>query len=201
MLNTKYILSNIWIHPNKTLMEIHETKFDQYKFLWLVLGGFVGGFFRAAGNSAGDNWSLTAIIAVSFIAGGLVGVLFFWLFAALISWTGKWLSGQGTTDDILRMISFSFIPVILAIIVLIPQMAIMGVEIFKSEPSFLHLSRKQTLLYLGCTIAASLLYLYSLILKVIGIAKAQNFSIVKSILNIVLSFAIFAAPIILVMSF
>ena len=104
-LSDKDIFAKIWTSPRRVFKYLHERNYDKYVTILLVLSGISRAFDQAATKNFGDKMSIWAILGICIIVGGLFGWLTYYIYAALLSWTGKWLKGEGNTNSILRMIS------------------------------------------------------------------------------------------------
>lgn len=82
------------------------------------------------------------------------------------------------------------IPSITSIILLIPQISILGTDLFKGgvqfQEAFVPLSIASNSLLMITGLLQIILSGWSLVLSIIGISEAQNFSIGKTILNMVM---------------
>lgn len=132
-ISDKKIFTKIWTSPKEVFKFINTYKYDKYVNGLLILAGISRTFDRASMKNMGDSFSIWGIIAFCLIIGAIFGWITYYLYSALISWTGKWINGKGNTDSILRVLSYALIPSIISILLLIPQIAIYGNEIFKSE--------------------------------------------------------------------
>jgi phosphotransferase system glucose/maltose/N-acetylglucosamine-specific IIC component len=132
-LTDKNLFKRIWTSPRQVFRYIHNREYEKYYIVLLVLSGISRAFDRASMKNMGDTMSLLEIIGYCIVVGGLLGWIFYYLYAALLSWTGKWLNGKGDTTSILRILSYAMIPSNIALLLLIPQIGIYGVEIFKED--------------------------------------------------------------------
>lgn len=131
---------------------------------------------------------------------GLFGWITYYIYSALISWTGSWMNGKGNTQSILRVFAYAFFPSIFILILLIPQIAIYGNELFKSDNDLYNLVSTESIVLYIILFVEFALGIWSLVLCVIGISEVQKLSIGKSILNLLLP-AILFVFIILVLVF
>lgn len=63
----------------------------------------------------------------------LSGWIAYYLLSAFISWTGAGLNGNGNTQSIMRILAYALFPSILGLIIVVPQIAICGNEMFKAD--------------------------------------------------------------------
>jgi hypothetical protein len=195
ILTDKELFTQIWLHPRKVFKYINDNQYDRYVYLLLALAGISNGFDRAVDRNLGDSMSLWGIIGFSVIAGGLLGWISYYLYAGLISLTGKWLKGVGNTSSILRAFSYALIPSICAITLLLLQMSIFGRELFQSGWEFSSGGLLPILIYYSTIVVDLILGVWTFVLVVIAVSEIQQFSIAKSILNMLIAILVIAVPI------
>jgi hypothetical protein len=187
---TKISESDIFIKiltsPREAFKFINDYRYEKHLYILLFLAGMLRSFDRASTKNMGDNYSIWAIILISVIFGGLFGWITYYVYAALISWSGSWFNGKGNTQSILRILAYALFPSILSLIIRIPQIAIYGDTIFKSENDFYSSGLMDCVIYYGFFIIELFLGIWSFVLCVIGISEVQKLSTGKSILNLLL---------------
>lgn len=199
-LSDKDIFTKIWSSPRQIFKFINDNNYDQYMTVLLLLSGISRSFDRASRNNMGDTMSIWAIIGICIIAGGLFGWLSYYIYAALMSWTGKWLNAKGDTDSILRMLSYAMLPSIIALIFLIPQIGIYGNEIFKADGDITSAGWLANIFVYGSIFLEFVLGVITIIFCVIGTSEVQKLSIWKSILNLLLPGIVIIASILIIAS-
>ena len=193
--NTLFI--KIWTSPKEAFKFIVKYNYDKYIYLLLILAGISRGFDRASSRNLGDTMSLDRIIILSVILGGLFGWIGFYIYAAFINWTGGYLKGKGNTKSILAILAYSSIPSIVAMVLLIPEIIIYGVEIFKRDGDTLSGGIADNIIFYLSIFLEAGLGIWTLVLLVIGLAEVQKFSIGKAILNLLLPLLFIAIPLVL----
>ena len=196
-LTDKELFTQIWTSPRKVFKYINDNHYDKYVTVLLLLSGISSTFDRASMKNMGDKMSLFGIVGLSVILGGLLGYLSFYIYAALVSWTGKWLKGQGTTSSILRVIAYAMIPSIIGLLFLIPQIGIYGVEIFRSDGDIYSAGLISNIFVYGSMVLEFILGIFTFIFCIIGISEVQKFSIEKATLNVLLPILVIIGPILL----
>lgn len=189
------IFTKIWTSPRLVFRYLNETRQDKLMYVLLFLAGVINAFDKASQRHMGDKLPFVAVLALCIVLGGFLGWISYYIYAALISWTGKWLEGKGDTDSLLRMISHALIPSITILLLLIPQILIVGNEMFQSdagtsEPEVWSMVIAHCISYIE-----AILGIWSLALIVIGVSEVQQLSIGKSILNMFLATLVIIVPI------
>lgn len=191
------IFTKIWTSPRQVFRYIHENKYDKFVAILLVLAGISRAFDRAVMKDSGDNLSLPIIFVVCIIFGGLFGWLSYYIYSALINWTGKWLDGKGDRTSILRVIAYAMTPSIIALVFLIPQVAVYGSALFESDGDITSGGTVSNIIFYGSMIMELILAIFSMIFCVVGVSEVQKFGIGKAILNLVLPIFVILVPLLI----
>jgi hypothetical protein len=180
------IFTRIWTSPRQVFEFVHSRSYDKYVTILLVLSGISRAFDQAATKNIGNHLPLFWVIMFCLIAGALLGWISFYFYAALVSLTGRWLDGKGNTQSILRVLSYAMAPTIIALLLLIPQIAVYGNGMFQSEGDLESAGVwGNTIFYFSLGVEL-VLSIWTIVLCVIGIAVVQKISIGKAILNMLL---------------
>ena len=197
-LSDKEIFTKIWTEPRRVLKQINETKYEKYFYILLFLAGVSGAFDRAVNKNMGENVSLLGIVAGCVILGGLLGWLSYYIYAALLSWTGKWLDGKGDTDSIYRILAYAMIPSAISLIFLVPQIAVYGIDLFVKDGDLVNAGIVGNIVFWGSILLEIILGIFTIIFSVIGLSEVQKISVWKAILNLVLPLLIILGPIVII---
>ena len=195
------IFTKIWISPRKVFEHIIDRNYDKYVMTLLVLSGISRAFGQASKNNMGDELSIGAIIIICIFLGGFLGWVSYVLYAAFVNWTGKWLKGEGNVNTILRIMAYSMIPSIIALVFLIPQIIIYDSEIFTSDGDITSAGFVPNIIVYLSSFLEFVLGIWTIVLCVIGISVVQKFSIGKSILNLLLPGLIFSVIVLFIVMF
>lgn len=191
------LFTKIWFSPRIVFEYIDSKKYNNYVILLIIIGGINHSLEKAITKNFGDKTSLLGILILSILLGGLLGWISYYIYAALISWAGKFLDGKANTDSIFRILAYSFIPQVISLFILILQIITFEDKIFKSD-EFIFANTFSLILYHTFSILQLICNFWTLILFVTGISVVQKFSIANSIFNIVLPFLIIILPILLI---
>ncbi|KIC62111.1 Yip1 family protein [Chryseobacterium taiwanense] len=199
VLSDQDIFTKIWAEPRRIFTFIDQAKYEKYLYVLMFLAGVSSAFDRATSKNMGENNSLFMVIFLCVVMGGLLGWISYYIYAALLSWTGKWLDGSGDTSSIFRMIAYATIPSVVSLIFLIPQVAVYGGDLFKDVDYTSEGILVNVVFWVSafCEVGLSIV---TLIYTVIGLSVVQKFSIGKAIANLLLPIAVIALPILLIIS-
>jgi hypothetical protein len=188
-LTDRDVLTHIWVYPRKVFRFIHETGYTNYFYLLLIVSGIISTLQRKLDKGIEQN-EVVSVFIMAILFGGLFGWLGTYIYASLISFTGKWLDGKAKTHRILRTLAYANIPFVCSIIVYIIQLYFIKYDTLNTSFSE---GERDTIFYMFISINA-ILTLWTVVLSVVGIAEVQAFSIGKAILNLVLPWLMLAVP-------
>jgi hypothetical protein len=189
------IFTKIWASPRQVFKFLDEWKYDKYLMYLLFLAGIYSGVYQSTKDNAGQNMPLLLILAICIFGGGLLGWISYYIYAALTSWTGKWLKGHANTDSILRILAHAMIPAIVSLLAFIPQIIIFGKWAFQKNIDMGGMGIVPIFVHYLCSFISIVLGIWSLVLVIIGISEVQGFSVGKSILNLILPVFIIFVPV------
>ncbi|HLA56093.1 MAG TPA: YIP1 family protein [Flavobacterium sp.] len=191
------IFIKIWIAPRAVFRFIEFNGYERHLTLLLMLSGIVRTFNNASIKNMGDLFSLWGVIGFCIVLGALFGWLTYYIYAALVGWTGKWIGGIASTQSILRVLAYAMFPSIVALLLLIPQILVYGNDLFKSDGNILTDNILVNLLFYFSLLAEFGLSMWTIVLCVIGVSEVQRFSIGKAIANLLLPALLFVAVILI----
>lgn len=186
----------MWYKPRETVRKIVKYN-PKYLVLPLaMIGGFAQVIDRAAVRSLGDQLSVSTIFIFALVGGPLLGILSLYVFSALLRWTGKWIGGKASSEHIRTALAWSIVPSVWALILLVPELALFGKELFTSiTPKIDSSLTLIALLFLFGAIEIGI-GIWSFIISLKSIGEVQGFSAWKALLNSVLSGLVIVIPVI-----
>ena len=192
-LSGRDIFSKIWMSPRMVFKFVTDSNYNGLTTSLLIFAGIFNALYSASFRNIGDHLSLPIVLIVCLLGGVIFGWIYFYLYAALLSWTGKWLKGAGNTRSLLRMMSLAFIPSLVLILLFIVRIALYGNEVFQSNIDIFAKGAPTIAANAFFTFVEIAIGVWTLGILIIGISEVQKLSIWKSILNMIL-------PIIIVMA-
>lgn len=194
------IFKYIWTKPRSIFLFLHVHDYDRFLYVLLFFAGVSRTIDRAVVKSMGDQYPVSTIIIMSVFMGGLVGLLTFYLYAAMLSWTGKWVGGRVRAKALYRVLAYALLPSILFLTVQIPMILLFGRDYFQFDFLFNDPSAFRFSIYIASIVIQVILGGWSIVLLVIGVSETQEVSIGKAILNVLLPMLIVFVPIFLIAS-
>lgn len=191
------LLYQIWLQPKETLKYILKNCPEKYMIVLFMLGGIVDAISRASDKGLGDSRSTLSVLLIAFLFGGILGLITNFIYAWALSATGQWLKGKADASKFRTVIAWSLVPSIASLFLLIPELIILGDDLFKSEP--IVDTTVNSIAWFIFGIMEITLGVWTIIILVKGIAMVQNFTIGKAILNLILPILIILAPFMLLL--
>jgi len=188
----------IWRSPRRVFRYMHQRGIDDFVQTLLLLAGIFNAFDRAIEKNLGDSMSLLSVIGFSVFGGALLGWISYYLYAALLSWTGKWIGGRASSKELVRVLAYGMQPAITALVFLMLQIAIYGEAVFQEDLDLTKGSSFDKVFYYTSVFCEIVLSIWSFVLILIGISEVQNVGLFEAFLNLILPIFIVLLPILLI---
>ncbi|WP_129599823.1 Yip1 family protein [Anaerophilus nitritogenes] len=186
---------SIWTKPRKTIRYIINNNPRQYVIVLSILNGIFGSLNNASSRNSGDDMSIFAIFAFSIIAGGLGGLISLYVSGALINWTGKWIGGIGSKENIRAAIAWGCAPFVLSSILWIPELILFGNEMFTSLTPNLDSSPTLSILLIIFGVIEIIIAIWSFVVGLKCVGEVQGFSAWRALGNCLLAGLFIIIPI------
>lgn len=186
--------------PKETILQVVKIN-PNYK-LWLLcfIYGFVSILGFSQSVSLGYRLNFFLIILACLILATLWGYIAFSVSSFFVYITGKWLKGVANYKSIRAAFAFSNVPMIVNIFIWILLIFVFQDKIFKDFPTSYILTKFEMIILFTALFIQLIISVYVIVLYINTIAAVQNFSILRSIFNIILSLVL-AFVITLIISF
>lgn len=191
------IFSKIWTSPQKVFLFLSQSGANKYTYPLLILAGISRAFTYAHSKSMGDYWSLNEVLSYCIVLGGILGCVFFYLFAAGLNITGKWLGGNSDAKNLLKVVAYAMYPLAISPVLVLIEIVLFDIGAFQLSYEVYNYDSSIRFLFLGMVIIKFILSIWSLVLLIIGISVVQKISIAKAILNLILPLIAMAVPLVL----
>ena len=187
------LFRSIWTKPRLTLDFILRNCPKRYLTTLFVLGGITNALGNRSTDLNSSAFSPMVMIPMAIVVGGLLGWVFYYIYASLLGWTGKWIKGIAGMDQFLTVLAWASIPTIFSLLLVIPELFITDGNPGSVDISSMNIST--VIPYWLIKIGEAVLAVWSLAIMMKGIALIQNFSIGKAILNAILPLFVIIIPI------
>lgn len=189
---SKYrLLLEMWVKPRNTIRYIIQTNPTQFVLIIAMLSGI----FQVLGNFAqkgyGDYISLLNMYLISIIAGPVLGLISFYLFGALLNWTGKWIGGTADSEKIRAAYAWGLVPYItLKLVLVIPEILFFGNDIYRSDMTLVLESTLLMVLFVFTVLLEIIGWIWTTIILLKALGEVQGFSAWKALGNVLLAFLV-----------
>ena len=195
-LNDNDLLATIWTKPKLALEYILSKCPKKYLIGLITLGGIANTINGTQVNIAQHKIFSIAILVIAVFIGALSGWVYSYIYASLLSWTGEWINGRGKMSQFITVISWSMVPSISSLILLIPKFIIFGDKLFNID--IRELNQVTVILYYSFNVIEFILSIWTIIILITGISLIQKFNIWKAILNLILPVLVIMIPIFII---
>jgi hypothetical protein len=125
--------------------------------------------------------------------------LVLYLFTALLKYTGRWLDGDATTDELRAAYAWSSVPLIWGLLLWIPLGVLLGDHLFRATAELLQsLSMVSAIIILVLIAIKGITDIWGVFTLIKCIAEVQDFSAWKALGNILLAVLVLVVPVLLV---
>lgn len=181
---------SIWKRPRATILQVASE--DPKRGLWMLAAiyGFLSllNVFQAV--ALGYFVSLFPILFLAIVFSPLWGYLIFNVWGGIVYGVGKLLGGKAPFPLIRAAYGWSCVPFIISIFVWTILLSVFGVSLFQNFPENYLVNDKEIVLLFASLIVKVAISIWSLVIFINALSEVQQFSTVKSILNIVFSWVV-----------
>lgn len=177
----------IWVRPRDTIRQIVSE--NPNRCLWLLAAIYGFGAILSSAQSAmlGARFNNLAIFLFAAIFSFIWGYVFFSVWSAIVYWTGKFFKGEGTFLNVRSAYAWSCVPLVFNIPIWLLLAAIFKYQLFTSAMRSDGLPDAQVFALFVILAARLVIAVWSLVIYFNALAEVQRYSILKAILNVVLS--------------
>lgn len=179
----------MWIKPRETMREILNKHYPEYIILILsILSGIDDLLNRAVSQNLGDKGTTYITIILKAIGeGSIIGILWLYLGAGLIRVIGNCLEGQGSFNDIKKVLAWTNIPIIWGMVFWIPQIILFKQELFTSQTAIINSNWKFFLFYHFVGVIEFIIGIWTSVIFLKCLSEVQKFSVWKALVNIIIA--------------
>lgn len=185
--------SSIWLSPRATVRWLIERRPGYLIHLLITAKLFADGIGTAMLNDTGDRISLRAILLILAVIAPLQMILYLYVFAWLVKWTGRLLGGRASIMALRTALAWACVPLLASAILTVPALALFGRELFTGNGPSLG-SWAIASAYYGLAALNVILAAWWFVAVVLALAEAQRFAWWKAIANYLLAAVVVMAP-------
>jgi len=188
---------SICIKPRATIQKIVDKNPKDSVILLACLAGISSVLGRASLRGMGDTMELFDIILLSLILGPFSGVISLYVGSYLIHWTGKWIGGTSSLQNIRAAMAWASMPTVISLLLLIPEVILFGEEMYTTQTPIVDSSTLLLYAFVIFSVIYLILGIWSFILYLHCLGQVQGFSLLKMFGNILLAGLVIIIPIVL----
>jgi hypothetical protein len=178
---------SIWTKPRATMRQILDTDPKRHVIVLGMAAAVATALDRASTKSLGDKYQLHLILGIPILLSPLTGLIYVYLYGALLRWTGKWIGGRGTAEGMRAAVAWPHVVTAWVLPLWVPQLLIYGRELFTTETPKIDANPFPLLGLFVLELVATAWFIV-VFLKCVG--EAQGFSAWRSLGNVVISLAV-----------
>ena len=186
VLTDREIFTRIWTEPRVVFRFLEDFRYDRYTYVLLFLAAVVNSLDHAGKNNMGEEHSLMYVLIMTIIFGGTFGAMFYYIYAAIASWVGRWFGGKANTASLLRVFAHAAFPVVLTLVIVIIHIALFGIDLFRGEIVIDDYDTTYNVIYWITIVVQISLAIWGICLAVVGVSEVQKISIGAAIGNVFL---------------
>jgi hypothetical protein len=194
VLTDKEIFTRIWTEPRLVMKYVNDNSYDKFVVILLIIGGISNTFDRIVSSDLFINQPFIVLIGIGLVLAGLSGWLGNYIYAAIVTWTGKAFNGKAHSSDIFRVSAYSMIPSLFSLLIVFLQLFVFGADVFRDDFDTDFLNTVEMSIYLGLALFTVVFAIWSLVIFVVGLSEVQKFSVGKAIGNLFLSLLVIIIP-------
>lgn len=184
---------SVWLSPRLTIRRLLDGPPRHREHIFATLFAVVDVLGVAVWRNWGDKYELSTIFLIAFGFAPIRMVFYLYVYPPLISVTGRLLGGRGRVADIRIATAWSFLPMLWLALLWIPELALFGGELFKSE--FTVDTGWMTAALYAFMLLEIVGLVWFIIVFVSALAEAQRFAWWRAVVNIAFAAALFVLPI------
>lgn len=189
--------SAILTKPKETIQAIVEFNPNYHLLLLSMIYGFSALLGLAQNLKLGEKLDFISIIIPAIILAPLWGYIAFSVSSWFVFFTGKWIGGKAPFKHIRAVAAWSNVPAIVSAFMWLLLLFIFGHGIFQDFATKPELSAAQVWTVFSIMFVQLIASIWSLVIYINALAQVQQFSILRAISNIILSFLVVLAIIVL----
>jgi hypothetical protein len=177
----------IWTHPRQAIAGV--VRENPNRALWGLawIFGFCALMNVFQSLMAGATFNLAAIVIAAVVVAPFWGWINFSVWSFFATWVGKLFRGQGTFTTVRAAYAWSCVPLIINIPLWILVIGLFGHQVFNNFEQTAVMSTGMALLLLAILVVKVVLAIWSLVLYLNTLAVVHQFSMVRSILTVIVT--------------
>lgn len=178
--------TQMWVRPRETIRAIIQTNPGYMYPLLCFIYGFPMALQLAQNLSLGTRFSTAGIVIGALIVAIILGAVMINIASALFTWTGKWIGGVGTYQQIRAAVAWSNMPSVVNIGIWMINLAVFGGRIFRGDFIETQFVGSELSIIFLTAVVQLVIAVWAFIITLKALGEVQGFSAWKALLNILI---------------
>jgi hypothetical protein len=187
---------SMWLRPRDTIRRIVRGDPSHLVLPLAAAGGLFQTLTRASDKNAGDLLSLPVVLLLAVTLGPVFGIIGLYIGGALLHFTGRWLGGAGSREEIRASIAWGTVPALWGGLLWVPILALAGHAIFRSDFGEDEANAIALLITGGMLLVQAGAYVWSVFTGLHSLAEVQGFSAWRALGNATLGGLVLLVPVV-----
>jgi hypothetical protein len=187
---------SMWTRPRATIRQIVMTDSERHIHLLAIVSGFGQALSNAEERSLGNQMGVPAVLVFCLMFGAIGGLIGLYLASAMLRWTGSWLGGQATSEQVRAAYAWSSVPAIWLLSIWLPKILIFGRRVFM-DAGFA--SETQRLVFLLFALIELVVGIWGTVVFLKSLGEVHGFSAWKALGATILAILIVVVPLALLL--
>jgi hypothetical protein len=190
---------SMWIRPRSTVRAIIEANPAYGVIPLAAISGVIDILNRAAMRDLGDKVPFESILLGALVLGPAAGVVGLYIASWLLRLTGGWLGGQGDARSLRTAIAWGGVPGVWAGLLWVPQLLLIGEEMFTAATPRLEANPGLALFLLSTALLELVVMIWGFVVALKAVGEAHLFSAWRALGASVLAMLVVIVPVVLLL--
>lgn len=181
---------SIWVRPRETIRAITATNPNYRFYLLAAIYGFPTGLQLAQSFSVASMVSLPMILIAALILSVFIGWVGITVLSGLLFWTGKWIGGKSSYQNLRAAVAWSNVPNLVDIAIWIVLLSTFGQQLFAQEFAHTPFTGSELTIVTTLFFVQIVAAVWGFILFLKMVSEVQGFSSWRALLNIIIPFVL-----------
>jgi hypothetical protein len=183
---------SIWTEPRATIAGVIQQNPNRCLWVLAAIYGFCAMMNLSQSIALGNAVEPIGIIILSALLAPFYGYINFSIWSFFVTFVGKWFKGQGDFKTIRAAYAWSCVPMTFTVPLWLLMAILFGHQLFLNFPDAALFTNSQITTLFLILIAKVVLAIWSLVIYINALAEVQKFSILRSIVNIIVAGVLFS---------
>lgn len=172
-------IKDVWLRPRRVFRELSARPVGATDYLLAAIQGIATGVVLYRSQLSGSGASAAQVLGAAFTLGPLGGIFGLYVFAAIYGHLGKRAGGASVRNQVFHVLAYGGIPVVASLVVWVFTALIVGEAAF-TNASGAGVDGFVAFMLRAPVVSYVLLYLWSVVLQVMGFSEILGLTVRKA---------------------